>query len=118
MIIAVQGTKTFDDYPVFMRAMAVAMSGIQDEDKDILVYSVGPRKVNDFVTEFCNITERSLKARGIRIKFFRVPAAWAEENVSKFNYFAFLSNPGEKNSKLVSIAEISGTEVGTFRFKH
>ena len=118
MIIAVQGTNNFDDYPVFMRAMAVAMSGMQGDDKDILVYSIGPRKINNFVTEFCNITERSLKARGIRIKFLKVTSTWAEENVAKFNYFAFLSNPGEYDSKLVAIAELSGVEVGTFKYRH
>jgi len=116
MIIAVQGSSAFNDYPVFMRSMAVAMSGRQDDDKEILVYSVGPRTINNFVAEFCNITERSLKARGIKIKYFKVPASWAEENVSTFNYFSFLSKPGEYNSKLVAIAELSGVEVGTFKY--
>ena len=63
MKIAVQGTEKFNDYNIFMRAMAVAMSMLSENDKEILVYSVGPRQINNYVTEFCNITERSLKAR-------------------------------------------------------
>ena len=31
MIIGVQGTSGFDDYKVFLRAMAVAMSALQSE---------------------------------------------------------------------------------------
>jgi hypothetical protein len=116
LIIAAQGTKTFNDYNIFMRAMAVAMSGMTDDDKLIEVYSVGPKNINNFVAEFCNITERSLKARGIKIKYYRVPITWAEQNVSMFNYFIFLSKPGEYNSKLAAQAELSGVEVGVFRY--
>lgn len=116
MIIAVQGTSAFDSYPVFMRSMAVGMSMLSEDDKEILVYSVGPRRVNNFVAEFSNITERSLKARGIKIRYSKVPLSWAEENVSSFNYFIFLSKPGEYNSKLVAQAELAGVEVGLFRY--
>lgn len=116
MIIAAQGTNTFNDYNVFMRSMAVAMSMMSDDDKDILVYSVGPKNVNNFVTEFCNITERSLKARGIKIRYNKVPTSWLEENLDQLNYFIFLSKPGEYNSKLVAQAELAGIEVGVFRF--
>jgi hypothetical protein len=116
LIIAVQGTNKFDDYNVFMRAIAVGMSMLPENDKEILVYSTGPRRVNNYVTEFCNITERSLKSRGIKIRYNKVPATWAEENVKKFDYFIFLSKPGEYSSKLVAEAELSGVEVGLFRY--
>lgn len=116
MIIAAQGTNNFNDYNVFMRSMAVAMSMLAKEDKDILVYSVGPKQINNFVTEFCNITERSLKSRGIKIRYQKVPLSWAEEHVSTFDYFIFLSKPGEYNSKLVAQAELAGVEVGLFKY--
>ena len=99
-----------------MRSMAVGMSMLKEDDKEILIYSIGPKNINGFVTEFCNITERSLKARGIKIRYHKVPATWAEENISKFNYFIFLSKPGEYNSKLVAQAELGGVEVGLFRY--
>jgi hypothetical protein len=114
--IAAQGTNSFNDYNVFMRAMAVGMSMLSEDDKEILVYSVGPRQVNGYITEFCNITERSLKSRGIKIRYQKVPLTWAEENVATFDYFIFLSKPGEYNSKLVAQAELSGVEVGLFKF--
>jgi hypothetical protein len=116
MKIAVQGTEKFNDYNIFMRAMAVAMSMLSENDKEILVYSVGPRQINNYVTEFCNITERSLKARGIKIRYQKVPLSWGEEHISTFNYLAFLSKPKEYNSKLVAIAELSGVEVGLFKY--
>ena len=116
MKIAVQGTEKFNDYNIFMRAMAVAMSMLSEDDKEILVYSVGPRQINGYVTEFCNITERSLKARGIKIRYQKVPLSWGEENISTINYLAFLSKPKEYNSKLVAMAELSGVEVGLFKY--
>lgn len=111
-----QGTNSFNDYNIFMRAMAVGMSMLSEKDKEILVYSVGPKQINNYVTEFCNITERSLKARGIKIRYQKVPLSWAEANVESFNYFIFLSKPGEYNSKLVAQAELAGVEVGLFKY--
>ena len=116
MIIAVQGTSKFNDYNIFMRSMAVGMSMLSEKDKEILVYSMGPKQINNYVTEFCNITERSLKARGIKIRYQKVPLSWAEEHVANFNYFIFLSKPGEYNSKLVAQAELAGVEVGLFKY--
>jgi hypothetical protein len=116
LIIAAQGTNTFNDYNIFMRSMAVGMSMLSEDDKEILVYSVGPKNINGFVAEFCNITERSLKARGIKIRHHKVPSSWAEQNLNKINYLIFLSKPGEYNSKLVAQAELSGVEVGVFRY--
>ena len=74
MIVAVQGTKDFNDYQVFLRAMGVAMSAMQEEDRELLIYSAGPAKVNSMVSEFSNLSERGIKARGKKIKFFKVPA--------------------------------------------
>jgi hypothetical protein len=116
LIIAVQGTNNFNDYNIFMRAMAVGMSMLTEEDREILVYSVGPKQINNYVTEFCNITERSLKARGIKMRYQKVPLNWAEQKVDTFDYFIFLSKPGEYNSKLVAQAELAGVEVGLFKY--
>jgi hypothetical protein len=116
MIIAVQGTPSFNDYNVFMRSMAVAMSGKKDDDKEILVYSFGPKNINSFVTGFCNITERSLKSMGIKIKYNKVPLSWAEDAFDQMDYFIFLSKPNEYNSKLAAEAELRGVEMGVFRY--
>jgi hypothetical protein len=116
MIVAVQGTKEFDDYQVFLRAMGVAMSGMNKEDKEIYIYSVGPTKINSMVLEFCNLSERGMKARGMKIKQYKVPSEWILENMEHINYFAFLSNPKQSPSKLVAEAELKGIEVGIFRY--
>lgn len=116
MLVAVQGTNEFDDYNVFLRAMSVALSGLKQDDKDFVIYSLGPQRINSFVSEFSNLTERSLKSRGKKIKFFKAPAYWIEDNMSSIDYFAYLSNPKQPLSKLVNVAEQHGVEVGIFRY--
>lgn len=116
MIVGVQGTSSFDDYNVFLRAMGVAMSGMPNEDKELYIYTAGPARVNSFVSEFVNISEKGMKARGKKIKYFKVPPSWVQENIDSFNYLAFLSKPKEPVSKLVASAELNGIEVGIFRF--
>ena len=114
MNIAVQGTKEFSDYNVFLRAMGVALSDI--DDTEFNVYSAGPSQINSFTAEFCNRSENSLKQRGIRVKFYRVPPSFIEENMEDFDYLAFLSTPNQRPSRLVASAELSGVEVGIFRY--
>jgi hypothetical protein len=114
--VAVQGTNDFDDYNIFIRAMGVAMSSMKEEDKEFVIYSVGPVKINSFVSEFCNLSERGMKARGRKIKFYKVASSWLEENMEAVNYFAFLSKPKQPNSKLVAVAEFKNIEVGIFRY--
>lgn len=116
MIVVVQGTAEFNNYNILLRAMSVALSGVKEEDNEIIIYSAGPAKVNSFVSEFCNLSERGLKARGKKIKFYKVAPSWIEENIEYVNYFAFLCNPKQPNSKLVGIAELNNIEVGIFRY--
>jgi hypothetical protein len=116
MNVVVQGTNDFSDYNIFLRAMGVAMSGMSAEDTELNVYSVGPVKINAMVSEFCNLSERGMKARGKKIKYYKVPFSWVEENMEYMNYFAFLSKPKQQLSKLMANAELQGKEVGVFRF--
>lgn len=116
MIVAVQGTRDFDDYQVFLRAMGVALSSMPQEDKEFLIYSAGPAKVNAMVSEFANVSERGMKSRGKKIKFFKVPSSYLEENIDHVNYLAFLSKPKEPVSKLVAQAELKNIEVGIYRY--
>ena len=116
MIVAVQGTSSFSDYNVFLRAMGVAMSGMPNEDTEFYIYSAGPAKINSMVSEFVNLSERGMKARGKKIKYYKVPPSWLSENIESFNYLAFLSKPKEPVSKLVAEAELNNIEVGIFRY--
>jgi hypothetical protein len=116
MIVAVQGTSDFNDYNVFLRAMGVAMSGMKNDDKELSIYSAGPARINSMVLEFCNLSERGMKARGMKIKNYKVPPSWISENMEYVNYFAFLSKPKQAVSKLVAEAELKNIEVGIFRY--
>lgn len=114
MNVAVQGTKEFSDYNVFMRAMGIALSEIQDDEFN--VYSVGPANINSYTAEFCNMSEGGLKRRGIKVRFYKVPPQTLEENWESFDYFAFLSTPNQRPSRLVASAELAGVETGIFRY--
>jgi hypothetical protein len=116
MIVVVQGTSDFDDYNIFLRAMGVAMSGMKEDDSEFAIYSVGPARINSMVSEFSNLSERGMKARGRKIKYYKVPAQWVEENLQYVNYFAYLSKPKQPTSKLVAKAELQNIEVGIFRY--
>lgn len=116
MIVATQGTKSFDEYPIFLRAMGTALSQMREDDKEFLVYSAGPAKLNSMALEFCNVSERGFKARGIKIRLVKIPPSWIKENIHSINYFAFFSKPKEAISPLVSYAESKDAEVGVYRF--
>ena len=116
MIVAIQGTKAFDLYPVFLRAMGVALSNLPDKDKEFYIYSAGPAHINSMALEFSNVSERGLKARGIKIKMIKIPPSWIKENIHSINYFAFFCKPKEQESALVSYAESKDTKVGIYRY--
>ena len=114
MNIAVQGTREFSDYTIFMRAMGVALSSCNDGEFN--VYSAGPAQINSFTSEFCNLSEEGLRRRGIRVRFYKVPPSSIEDNLESFDYVAFLSAPNQRPSRLVASAELAGVEVGIFRY--
>ena len=116
MIVGIQGTNSFDDYQVFLRAMAVTMSSLKEEDPYFYIYSAGPANINAMVSEFVNLSERGLKSRGKKIKMFKVPPSWVTENINDINYFAFLSKEKEQVSKLIGDAQTHNVEFGIFRY--
>ena len=116
MKVVVQGTNEFNDYQIFLRAMGIALSSIKQDDQEYIVYSVGPQQVHSFVSEFCNVSEKGLKARGIRVKFYKTNPQWIEENINDINYFAYLSKPNQYVSKLASFAQSNNVEVNVFSY--
>jgi len=116
MRIAIQGTSSFDDYSVFLRAMGTAMSAMDSEDTEISIFSAGPFRINSMATEFANISERSLRSRGKKIKLVKVPPSWIKTNINSIGYFAFFSKPGEESSALVAHADAEGVDVGVYRY--
>jgi hypothetical protein len=116
MIVAIQGSKAFNDYSVFLRAMGTSLSMLKEDEKEFLIYSAGPSSINSMGLEFSNVSERSLKARGIKIKFFKVPPSWIKQNIHSVNYLAYFSKPKEPVSNLVDLAESKDIEVGVYRY--
>ena len=92
------------------------MSALPENDRYFYIYSAGPVNVNAMVSEFSNLSEKGMKSRGKKIKFYKVPPSWIEENMKDVNYFAYLSKPKESTSKLVDTAQSHNVEVGIFRY--
>ena len=116
MIVGVQGTTSFNNYNVFLRAMAVALSELNQEEKDFYIYSAGPGNVNDMAMEFVNLSERGMKSRGKSIKLFKVTPKWIEENIDSFNHFAFVSNEKERISNIVSLSKSKNINTNVYNF--
>ena len=116
MIIGVQGSRNFEDYAIFLRAMGTALSMMEESDNLLEICSAGPARVNSMALEFANVSERSLKARGIRVRVRKVPPSWIKENIFSINYFAYFSKPRESVSELVQYAESKDAEVGVYRY--
>lgn len=116
MIIVVEGTKTFSDYEIFMRAMSVALSS-DINDSHIQVWSLGPHKINSFTAAFCNTTENYLKSKGFKVSFSKVNTDWVRKNIDYVNYYAYFSLPKEPLSKFaVHMQQQENIEVGIFRY--
>ena len=116
MIVGVQGTSSFDDYQVFLRSMAVALSELTEEDKEFYLYSAGPENINMMAMEFANLSERGLKSRGKSIKYKPVPPWWIETNILELNHFAFLCKPKESISKLVHFSKLNNINTNVYNF--
>lgn len=116
MIIGIQGSRNFNNYRIFLRAMGAALSTLPEDDNSITIYSAGPSSINAMGLEFANITERSLKARGMKIKLHKVSPSWLEDNLYSVDYFAYFSLPKEPTSSLYESARAKDIEAYIFQF--
>lgn len=116
MIVGVQGTSSFDNYQIFLRSMAVALSELTENDKDFQVYSAGPQNITMMAMEFCNLSEKGMKLRGKNIKFTVVNTGWLTDNIQIFDHFIFLSKPKEPVSKLVHLSKLNNKNTNVYTF--
>jgi hypothetical protein len=116
MIVAIQATRGFSDYPVFLKGIGHALNQIESDDKDISIYSAGPVNLNNMATEFVNVSERSFKGRGIKTKLYKVPPSWIDENTSKISHFVFFANKKEPLSPQVEKADAKDANVWVHRY--
>lgn len=115
MIIGMQGSRNFDDYNIFRRAMGTALYSL-GEDKEITILTAGPHKINSMAIGFKNITERSMKARGIKMKVVKMPPVALKERIVDLDYFIYFAIPKEPTSDLVAKAEAKDIEVAIYRY--
>lgn len=116
MIVVVQGTKTFSDYAVFLAGMRSALINLPDDDKQFTVFSAGPANINNMAMEFVNVTERSLKAKGIRSKLVKVPPSWIEQHHHEINLLAYYALPKEEIPAMITRVSNKGVNVQFYRF--
>lgn len=114
MNILVQGSKTFSDYSVFMRSMAVAMSDYKGDE--VVIYCVGPLRVNEFTAQFSNLSEDGMSARGKTMKYFTRPFSWAKKNMNDMDYVIYLTNHKTERPQILKLSEAVGIEGGIFRY--
>ena len=96
--------------------MAVALSELEEQDKDFVIYSAGPNNISMMAMEFANLSERGMKSRKKNIKFYKVTSEWLEENIKDINHFAFLSNPKEPVSKIVHLSKLNNINTNVYTF--
>lgn len=116
MIIAVYGNKGFNDYSIFLNAMGTAMFRMDKDDKDIYLYTAGPKNINEFAHEFANVSEKGLRARGIKIQVRHVPPSWVKDNFHFLDYFAYFALKKEVLPGIVNSAQAKDVTVEVYRY--
>jgi hypothetical protein len=96
--------------------MGTALASLTEGDPEFTIMSAGPTNLNSMAMEFSNISERSLKSQGIKIKVVKVPEKWFKSNMHVVNYFMYFSLPKETPSVLVREAEDKDIDVGIYRY--
>jgi hypothetical protein len=85
MKILVYGSKSFEDYPTFMRGVVVAIEeNLYKQDKQIKLLAAGPRRINGYAAEFINRSEGLFRQKKIWTKFTRVKYEDVLENLEKY----------------------------------
>lgn len=116
MIVAVNGSRNFNSYETFLRAMGTALFLLEkNDDNEFIVYSAGPHKVNSMAMEFVNVSERNMKGRGLKSRVIKISPTWIKENVHSIDYFAYFCNYKEPVSYLVDLAESKDIKAQVFR---
>lgn len=117
MILAIQGTRTFNKYEsVFLRGMGRALSMLNSDDKTLTVYTAGPANINSMAMEFINITERSLNARGVKTRVNKVSPSWIKQNIGDVDLFLYFCSPKESYSEIYDLANRKNIDAEVYRY--
>lgn len=117
MKVGILGSRNFYDYAVFMNAMNAVLYDLKEsKDTELLFYTAGPHKVNSMVMEYSNVSERGLKARGIKNRFFKISPKWLSENIYDMDLILYFSLPKETPSDIVDKAQRKNIEYRIYRY--
>lgn len=117
MKIGIHGSRNFSDYAIFLNAMNAVLFDLKEsQDSELLFYTAGPSKVNSMVTEYSNVSERGLKSRGIKNRFFKIPMGWLRDNLTDMDLLLYFSLPKESPSDIVDKAKKKSVEYRIYRY--
>ncbi|CAB5221904.1 hypothetical protein UFOVP359_127 [uncultured Caudovirales phage] len=111
MKILVYGSKSFEDYPTFMRGVVVAIEEhLYKNPNKIQILTAGPRRVNGYSAEFINRSEALFRQKNIRTKFTRVKYEEILENMENYEIdhvvsFNSKSDPDKFFDSIITKAE-------------
>jgi hypothetical protein len=113
-MVGVQGTKSFNDYAVYLSGMALVLRRLKDQDTELTIFSAGPKRIGEMAEEFVNVS--NFKARGIKAKVVMVPERWMRENHYNLEMFSFFANEKESFSDLVNFLDSKDVDVQVHRY--
>ena len=114
MMVAVQGSNSFNDYAIFLSGMAMVLRKLKDQDNELVIFSAGPKRVSEMAMEYVNVS--NFKARGIKAKVVRVPESFVTENHFKLETFHYFCNEKESFSRLANILDSKDVDVQVHRY--
>jgi hypothetical protein len=118
MILGIQGSSEFNDYSIFLSGMALAlrkMDVLDLEDRDITIFSSGPKRISEMAMEFVNVSD--FKSRGIRAKVVKVPESWFRNSFHQVDLFIYFCNERQPLSKLSDFLDQKEVDVQVMRYR-
>jgi hypothetical protein len=117
MKVLIQGTKTFNQYEIFINALGRIIRSMDDSDDELVVATLGPQNITHMAHEFINVSERTLKANGVRPKVLPRTVRWAKTNLDDFDQFVFFCKPKERLSEIAALVDKkSGPDLVVHRY--
>lgn len=117
MKVLIHGTKSFNQYEIFINALGRVIRSMDDEDEELIVATLGPTNVTHMAHEFINISERTLKANGIKAKVWPRTIRWAKSNLEEFDELIYFCKPKEPLSDIATLADRKSTiDLAVYRY--
>ena len=114
MIVGMQGSRSFDDYSIFLNAMLRVLNSFESGDTEFTILTAGPFRINEMAQEFVNVSD--WKSRGIKAKVVKMPAVALTERMGAIDQFVYFCNPKEPLSPLVKEADKHDIFPQVFRY--